>query len=241
MSSPIPITLSELWEWLSRIPSHNSLWGRTPLESQQDANAVTRHKTHNPVNRLLYIHYLLMFAQSQIPIRGFQHVLRHNQCVFRRVPTCRLTSPPKSGCWYLLLNLAPWLSFILVVHAIRSNMYSLHARKCVCQSHAIFSCEGAYSISTPLRTDTFRTICLYHQRKIFSMGVYGVLYGDARDPTANLGVHATCCGCGSVDAGMCVTCMHVFIYVQRWPSPWHFSLLFVFFHFFCIVTQKKRL
>ena len=31
VSPPILITLSELWEWLSHIPSHNSLWGRTPL------------------------------------------------------------------------------------------------------------------------------------------------------------------------------------------------------------------
>jgi len=129
-----------------------------------------------------------MFAQSQIPIRRFQHVLRQNKCAFRRVSTCCLPSPPKSGCWYLLPDLAPWLSFLLVVHAMCSNVYSLHARKCVCQSHAIFIPEGAYSISTPPRTDTFRTICLHHQRKILSMGVYGVLYGDGHDPTANLSV-----------------------------------------------------
>jgi len=156
--------------------------------SQEDENAVTRHQTHNPVNVLSYSHYLLMFAQSQIPIRRFQHVLRQNKCAFRRVSTCCLPSPPKSGCWYLLPDLAPWLSFLLVVHAMCSNVYSLHARKCVCQSHAIFIREGAYSISTPPRTDTFRTICLHHQRKILSMGVYGVLYGDGHDPTANLSV-----------------------------------------------------
>ena len=35
VSHPIPITLSELWEWLSRIPSHNSSWGRTLLRNTQ--------------------------------------------------------------------------------------------------------------------------------------------------------------------------------------------------------------
>lgn len=115
-----------------------------------------------------------------------------------------------------------------------SSVYSLHAWKCAYQSHTIYICEGTYSISIPLRTDTFRTICLHYQRQILGMGVYGVLYGDTRDPSANSSVCDVVWPWWSVHAGMCVTYIHILIYVTRLPSPWHCSLFLWSFQSFCM-------